>query len=31
MDNAQPQMDLSHMQLHDSAEEQEDDFSPPQN
>ena len=30
-DNAQPQMDLSHVQLHDSVEEQEEDFSPPQN
>ena len=30
-DNVQSQMDLSHMQPHDHAEEQEDDFSPPQN
>ena len=31
MDNVQPQIDLSDIQLHDHVEEQEDDFSPPQN
>ena len=29
MDNAQPQMDLSHVRPHVCAEEQEEDFSPP--